>query len=365
MLSHLPSNKKIVIVGEGKLGKVIADFLISGGVEEFIAEGCLLVDDGYRKKESYRGIHIREMSEFVGNEKLDQFVFLNTVTSIESETYKKHLSDYGIMDVVECNDINMVMEIEAQYWLDYFQKNGIETDKKELCINDFVFPNPFLQDVPKTVLHAFLTDVKDLIIPLWKDDYEFCDDGPYETEHVRVSEGDIVIDCGANIGISTANAVARKCKKVYAIEPVMNKSLVNCKELFGDRMEICQVAVSDYEGSATIHINPDSCNDNSIYHVQNTLREELEVEVTTIDSLCERMGLQDIGYMKFCIDDLEGGMIAGARETIKAYKPKIAIFPYCPGNADVFKNKLETLIRGMDSSYVFEYAYNKMFAYTV
>lgn len=155
MLSHLPSNKRIVIIGEGKIGKIIADFLISGEVQKFIAEGCLLVDDGYRKKESYRGIRIREISEFVGNEKLDELVFLNTVTSIESETYKKHLSDYGIIDVVRCNDINMAMEIAAQYWSDYFQKNGIETNQKELCVNDFVFPNPFLRDVPKIVLHAF------------------------------------------------------------------------------------------------------------------------------------------------------------------------------------------------------------------
>ncbi len=365
MLSHLPLNKKIVIIGEGKIGKIIADFLILGEVQKFIAEGCLLVDDGYRKKENYRGLRIRELSEFVANEKIDEFVFLNTVTSIETETYKKHLSDYGIIDVVECNDINTAMEIAARYWSDYFQKNGIETDQKELCINDFVFPNPFLQDVPKTVLHAFLTDVRDLVIPLWKGDYEFCDDGPYETEHVKVSEGDIVIDCGANIGISTANAVARKCKKVYAIEPVMNRSLANCKELFGDTVEICQMAVSDYEGSATIHINPDSCNDNSIYYVQNTLRDELETEVTTIDSLCERMGVRDIGYIKFYIDDLEGRMIAGARETIKAYRPKIAIFPCRPDNTEAFKSKLEELIRSMDSGYIFEYAYNKMFAYTV
>lgn len=182
---------------------------------------------------------------------------------------------------------------------------------------------------------------------------------------MKVTEGDIVIDCGANIGISTANAVARRCQKVYAIESVMNSSLTNCKKLFGDRMEICQVAVSDYEGSATIHINSDSYNDNSIYYVQNTLREELEVEVTTIDSLCEKMRLQDIGYIKFYIDDLEGRMIAGARETIKTYRPKIAIFPCRPDNTDALKNKLEEMIRNMDLSYIFEYAYNKMFAYTV
>lgn len=365
MLSHLPSDKKIVIIGEGKIGKIIADYLISDGIQKFMSEGCLLVDDGYRKKESYRGVRICEMSEFVENEKLDEFIFLNTVTSIDQGTYKKHLSDYRIRDVVEYNDVNMAMEIATRYWLEYFRKNKIETDQKEVCINEFVFPNPFLQDVPKTALHAFLTDVRDLVVPLWNGDYEYCDDGPYETEHVNVSEGDIVIDCGANIGISTANAVARKCKKVYAIEPVMNSSLVKCKQLFGDRMEICQVAVSDYEGSATIHINPDSCNDNSIYHVQNTLREELEVEVTTIDSLCEKMSLQDIGYIKFYIDDLDGRMIAGAREIIKGYKPKIAIFPCRPDNTDALKKKLEELIRDMDSSYIFEYAYNKMFAYTV
>ena len=34
MLNHLPTNKKVVIIGEGKIGKIIADFLISGEVRK-------------------------------------------------------------------------------------------------------------------------------------------------------------------------------------------------------------------------------------------------------------------------------------------------------------------------------------------
>lgn len=354
-------NKKIIIVGEGKIGKSLNDYLNMNG-NDYCVE-AFLVDDGYRKQKSYRAVPVYEMSEFLETENAGDYIFLNTVTSKDSKSYKMELIKKGIKNVLDLNDADMAMTIALEYWHRYFVAKGINTSNEILIIGEFTFPNPFLDTVSKDIQYAFLTDVRDLVVPIWMGDYEYCEDGPYETEHVKVEEGDTVIDCGANIGISTANAIAHNCKIVYSIEPVVNDSLLKCQKLFGERMSLHLLALSNYQGTADIYINPDASNDNSIYYIQNTLKEKRTVDVTTIDDFCRDEKLEDVDYIKFYIDDLECRMLLGAKKTIVRYLPKIAIFPSLPHNVDELKKKIERIIKGFDENYVVEYAWNKIFAY--
>ena len=337
------SNKKIIIVGEGKIGKSLNDYLNMNGNDNCVE--TFLVDDGYRKQKSYRTVPVYEMSEFLETKNAGDYIFLNTVTSKDSKSYKTELNKKGIKNVLDFNNADMAMTIALEYWHRYFVDKGINTSNEILMIGEFAFPNPFLDTVSKDIQYAFLTDVRDLVVPIWIGDYEYCEDGPYETEHVKVGEEDIVIDCGANIGISTANAIARKCRKVYSIEPVLNDSLLKCKELFGEKMSLHLFALSDYNGTADIYINPDASNDNSIYYIQNTLKEKKTVDVTTIDDFCRKEGISEVNYLKFYIDDLECRMLLGAKETIIRYLPKIAIFPSLPHNIDGLKKKIERIYK--------------------
>ena len=128
-------------------------------------------------------------------------------------------------------------------------------------------------------------------------------------------------------------------------------------------MSLHLFALSDYNGTADIYINPDASNDNSIYYIQNTLKEKKTVDVTTIDDFCRKEGISEVNYLKFYIDDLECRMLLGAKETIIRYLPKIAIFPSLPHNIDGLKKKIERIIKGFDEKYIVEYAWNKVFAY--
>lgn len=353
--------KKLVIVGEGKIGKILNDYCSMSGVEYPIV--AFLVDDGYRKQKVYQNLPVYEITEFLQKENAEDYIFLNTVTSKDSGSYKEEMLQKGIKNILDCNDADMAMKMASEYWLKYFENKGIETSNEILKIGKFVFPNPFLDTVAKDVQYAFLTDVRDLIIPVWLNDYSRCEEGPYETDNVRIEENDIVIDCGANIGISTANAVARKCKKVYSIEPVANDFLIKCKELYGNRMSLHLLALSDYQGIGDIYINPDASNDNSIYYIQNTLKEKRAVNVTTVDDFCREEKVENVNFIKFYLDDLECRMLLGARETIIQHKPKLAIFPSLPHNVNEFKRKIESIIRSYSEDYIIEYAWNKMFAY--
>lgn len=360
-LTEVQSNKKIIIIGEGKIGKVLCDFLNSNQNNYHVE--AFLVDDGYRKQRIYRNVPVYEMKEFFETKNVDDFIFLNTVTSKDSKIYKEEMYRKGILNILDFNDLEQAMEISLEYWRKYLENKGIEISNEILKIGEFAFPNPLLDVTTKNILYAFLADVGNDIIPAWMGDFELCEDGPYEMEHVKVDEGDIVIDCGANIGINTANAVARKCKKVYTIEPVLNDSLLKCKELFGEKMSLHLLALSDYNGTVNIYINPDSSDENSVYYIQNTLKEKKTVDVTTVDDFCRNEGIPEVNFIKFYIDDLECRMLLGAKETIIRYQPKIAIWPYLPHNEDKLKEKLESIIKSFNENYIVEYAWNKMFAY--
>ncbi len=355
------SDKKCIIVGEGKIGKILNDFWAL--YEDYFHAEAFLVDDGFRKQKSYRNLPVYEMTEFLQKENMDDYIFLNTVTSKDSGSFKEELVRKGIKNVLDFNDADMAIEMATEYWQKYFESKGIDISKEILEIGEFIFPNPFLDTVAKEVRYAFLTDVRDLVIPVWIGDYGNCEEGPYETERCKIDSGDIVIDCGANIGISTANAIARNCEKVYSIEPVINDSLLNCQKLFGERMSLHLLAFSNYNGTADIYINPDASNDNSIYYIQNTLVDKKTVNVTTIDDFCRDEGIEKVDYIKIYIDDLECRMLLGARETIIRYSPKIAIFPSLPHNVGAFKRKLKNIIKSCNENYIVEYAWNKMFAY--
>ncbi len=355
------SDKKFIIVGEGKIGKILNDYLALDETEYHIE--AFLVDDGFRKQKSYRNLPVYEMTKFLQKESTEDYIFLNTVTSRDSGSYREELARKGIKNILDFNDADVAMEMASEYWLKYFESKGIKTSDEILEIGEFKFPNPFMQTVAKEVRYAFLTDVRDLVIPVWIGDYGNCEEGPYETDHVKIDSGDIVIDCGANIGISTANAIARNCKKVYSIEPVLNDSLLSCQKLFGEKMSLHLLALSNYNGTADIYINPDASNDNSIYYIQNTLREKRTVNVTTVDDFCRSKGIKNVDYIKFYIDDMECRMLLGAKETIIQHSPKMAIFPSLPHNVNELQEKLESIIKSYNEKYIVEYAWNKMFAY--
>ena len=354
-------DRQIVIIGEGKIGKTIVNYLRLRNMDFLVK--AFLVDDGYKKQEMYRNIPIYEMTSFLTKENSNNFIFLNTITSMPNTNYTECLKKKGINCIYDFNSSDIAIKMAMEYWINYFENKGIRIDNEILKVGEFVFPNPLLKTVGKNIQYAFFTDIGDLIIPVWLNDYGHCDEGPYETEHVKIEKGDIVIDCGANIGIVTANAIAEKCQKVYSIEPVLNESLQKCQKIFQEKMSLHLLALSNYTGFSDIYINPDASNDNSMYHIQNSLIQKRTVQVTTLDDFCKDEEITEVNFIKFYIDDLECRMLLGARETIIKYAPKIAIFPYTLHHVNEFHEKLKNIIKNFNENYVIEYAWNKMFAY--
>jgi len=142
----------------------------------------------------------------------------------------------------------------------------------------------------------------------------------YETDDVKVEEGDVVVDCGAAEGLfSFVNAY--KCKKVYAIEP-LGEYIDAMKMTFSNfnNVEVIRSALGSHDGSASITKNAISSNISSSSDGE-------KVGVTTLDKLFYEKGVR-VSFIKADLEGSEMDMLKGAFKTIKSYTPKIAITTY-------------------------------------
>ncbi len=142
----------------------------------------------------------------------------------------------------------------------------------------------------------------------------------YEIPETKISQEDIVVDCGAAEGLFSLS-VAGRCKKVYAIEP-LPEFVWALEKTFEDmpNLEIIPVALGAHVGRA--------------YMMNEGIRTEISEEETnisvpleTIDTLFFKQN-KPIPYIKADLEGYELEMLKGAKETIKANRPRIAITTY-------------------------------------
>lgn len=142
----------------------------------------------------------------------------------------------------------------------------------------------------------------------------------YEIPETSLNPDDVVVDCGTAEGLFTLKA-ARKCKFVYAVEPAPSwmKPLKLATQSL-DNVQILPVALGAKKGEAFM-------TDSGIDSRVSASGTGFSIEVSTLDDLFACRGIR-ITYLKADLEGFELEMLAGATETIKTYKPKIAITTY-------------------------------------
>lgn len=352
-------DKKIAVIGIGNIGQEVILYLKT---HRFNNEIVCIVDDGCKKKNMYQNIPIVEMSEFIQTKNMQEYIFVNTITSIETKECHKILNEIGIRNILDLNTEQIQADLSIERVKKFLRERDILLDDPVLKINSFIFPNPFW-DMPIGIQMTFARDAGDLIFPIWLGDEDVCVDGPYESEHVKIEKGDIVIDVGANIGIGVANAIARGCEKIYAIDPVMNEMIVKCKDFYGEKMKLCEYAIGNFEGCVDIRVNPKITRNSSIYCVTNDLTTKKTANMITLDKFIINEGIQKVDFVKMYLDDKDLGELVGAKNTLKNMHPRLAIFPYSSENTDSFKQKVRSKILEINPDYQIECHYEKIFAY--
>lgn len=161
--------------------------------------------------------------------------------------------------------------------------------------------------------------------------------GIYTADKVRIKEGDIVLDCGANVGVYTRRALKQGAKLVVAIEPapqnieVLRRNFQS--EIEQGRVIVYPKGVWDKDDMLVLHQHSDNSAADSFVINQEpdkaaTHASDRKLPLTTIDKLAAELKLERVDFIKMDIEGAEVRALRGARETIARYHPRMALSTY-------------------------------------
>jgi FkbM family methyltransferase len=149
----------------------------------------------------------------------------------------------------------------------------------------------------------------------------------YEVPETCVAKNDVVLDCGAAEGIFSLRVLER-AQYIIAFEPLplFIESMRKTFAQYASKVSIQPYALSDVEGKAFL-------SGSSLYGtvVEDTAGGNIPIQITTIDKWSEQSGLR-VDFIKGDLESFEYKVLQGGAETIRRYKPKIALTVYHPGN---------------------------------
>lgn len=150
----------------------------------------------------------------------------------------------------------------------------------------------------------------------------------YEPSGHVVRRGDIVLDCGANIGVFTRKALMRGAGLVVAIEPAPRtlEALRNnfAAEIQSGRVVVYPKGVWDQNEELELMISERNQAENRIVagDAQNA---KVRVPLTTIDKIVIELSLPRVDFIKMDIEGAEKRAITGAKETIRKFRPRMSL----------------------------------------
>jgi FkbM family methyltransferase len=147
-----------------------------------------------------------------------------------------------------------------------------------------------------------------------------------------IKPGDIVLDCGANVGVFTRMALKKGAAKVVAIEPAPEN--VEClkrnfaAEIADGRVVVYPKGVWDKDDVLKLRIDPQNSAADSFVLKTDAMTETVDVPLTTIDKLAEELALAKVDYIKFDIEGAEPNALRGAVGVLKKFKPRLSVSAY-------------------------------------
>jgi FkbM family methyltransferase len=176
--------------------------------------------------------------------------------------------------------------------------------------------------------------------------------GLYDRPGPGVRPGDVVLDCGANVGVYTRHALEAGARLVVAIEPApdslecLRRNLA--AEIAAGRVIVCPKGVWDKEDWLTLYVDPENTAAASFLHSDAKARAVERVPLTTIDNLVAELRLERVDFIKMDIEGAEPNALRGAVQTLQRFRPRLALATY---HAPEHPAVIPALVRELVTSY--------------
>jgi FkbM family methyltransferase len=155
----------------------------------------------------------------------------------------------------------------------------------------------------------------------------------YGTGPNFVQQGDIVLDCGANIGVFVRASLDAGAKTVVAIEPApenieaLNRNFKD--EIAAGRVIVYPKGVWDKDDFLTLHVDEhNSAADSFMITREGSRANDVKLPLTTIDKLVAELNLPKVDFIKMDIEGAEVKALNGGRATIAKDHPRMALSVY-------------------------------------
>jgi FkbM family methyltransferase len=144
-----------------------------------------------------------------------------------------------------------------------------------------------------------------------------------------VQPGDVVLDCGAHVGLFTRKALEMGASIVVAIE--ISPRNIEClrrnfeEEIRSGRVIVYPKGVWNKEDLLTLYSSSRNSAGDSVVITDHRSAVETHVPLTTIDRLVEELDLEDVDFIKMDIKGAAAKALEGAEKTLREHGPKLAI----------------------------------------
>jgi FkbM family methyltransferase len=164
-----------------------------------------------------------------------------------------------------------------------------------------------------------------------------------------VRPGDIVLDCGADIGAYTRTALNRGAKLVIAIEPAptsvdaLRRTFE--REIGEGRVIVYPKGVWDKVAELELEVSNGGTMSGSSFVTHDVRRPgKIKVPLTTIDLLIEELHLPKVDFVKMDIEGSEKQALRGAAQTIRRFHPRMALSTeHLPDDATAIPSTVKTI----------------------
>jgi FkbM family methyltransferase len=167
-----------------------------------------------------------------------------------------------------------------------------------------------------------------------------------------IHKGDVVLDCGANVGAYTREALEEGASLVIAIEPAPVN--VEClrrnfkREIEEKRVVVAALGVWDKDDVLPLFEDPANSGGDSFVIKGRTDLVSANIPLTSIDKLARDLHLARVDFIKMDIKGATMKALTGAKETLKYASPRLAL---STEEKEDNANEIHSLVMRLQPSY--------------
>lgn len=348
-------DKEILIYGIGTIARILLPYLYAMP-ERIHLLGIALTEVEREQQYQDTGIKIRSIHKWA--EECPHATILIATSDTYHDEIFQICREKGFQTIVPVST-GLKDSITRTFFIKFLTEKRVDLTGRYMRLGQALYLNP-LQMSQRNSANIF-AQLSDIVFPHLYRDWTLLDEGPYDPDGLlQLTEGSVVLDCGANFGTFSAYAASKGCH-CYAFEPTpdLQPILREYAGIYPGRITPIEGALYNQDGVSVLHLSSYGSGANSLLERVHS-EKDIMVTTMTVDSFVKERHLASVDFIKADIEGAERLMLEGAKNTLETFAPKLSLCTYhLPDDKEI----LTELILKANPNYKISYRWEKLYAY--